>query len=84
MRTVEATERLAIEVPGPGEVDRPLIHVKEADVEDRAVTVYGQEIRHPVAALSEAAGVLVGVWERRAGRSTTWTTLCSAWTTWPR
>ena len=48
-----------------------MIHVEATDIEDQAVIVYGEEIRHLVAALSEAAGVLVGVWERRAGRSTT-------------
>ena len=71
MKAIEVTERLAIEVPGPGEVGRPLIHVEATDIEEQAVIVYGEEIRHLVAALSEAAGVLVGVWERRAGRSTT-------------
>lgn len=28
MKTTEATGCLTIEVPGPGEVNRPLIHVK--------------------------------------------------------
>jgi hypothetical protein len=37
-------------------VDRPLIHVEATDAEDQFVIVYGEEIRHLVAALSEAAG----------------------------
>ena len=64
MKTIEVTERLTIEVPGPGEVDRPLINVKATDAEDQAVTVYGEEIRHLMAASSKAAGVLAEVWGR--------------------
>jgi hypothetical protein len=45
-------------------VDRPLIHVEATDVEDRAVIVYGEEIRHLAMALSEAAGVPAEVWGR--------------------
>jgi hypothetical protein len=64
MRTIEATERLTIEVPGPGEVGRPLIQVKATDVEEQVVIVYSEEIRHLAMALSEAAGVLAEVWGR--------------------
>ena len=64
MKAIEAIGRLAIEVPGPKEVDRPLVHVEATDIEEQTVIVYGEEIRHLVAALSEAAGVLAEVWGR--------------------
>jgi hypothetical protein len=64
MKAIEVTERLTIEAPGPGEVGHPLIHVEATDVEDRAVIVYGEEIRHLAMALSEAAGVPAEVWGR--------------------
>jgi hypothetical protein len=64
MRNVKATERLTIEIPGPGEVGRPLIHIEATNVEDQVVIVYSEEIRHLVAASSEAAGMLVEVWGR--------------------
>ena len=64
MRTIKATERLTSEIPGPGEVDRPLIHIEATDVEDQVVIVYSEEICHLVTASSEAAGMLVEVWER--------------------
>jgi hypothetical protein len=43
-RTVKATERLT-KVQGPGEVDRPLIHVRATGVEGQVVIAYSEEIR---------------------------------------